>query len=33
MAPWQGKFIEYNKSQEKITIGDVFLSLESPIPL
>ncbi|CAG9326166.1 unnamed protein product [Blepharisma stoltei] len=30
MAPWEGKFIEYNKNQEKITIGDVHMSLESP---
>ena len=33
MAPWQNQFIEYSRNQEKITIGDVFLSLESPIPL
>lgn len=33
MAPWRGKFIEYSDSQERITIGDVCLGLESPIPL
>lgn len=32
-ASWQGKHLEFQKSQEKITIGDVFLSLESPIPM
>lgn len=33
MAPWEGKYIEYSRSQENITIGDVFVSLESPVPL
>lgn len=32
LAPWEGKLIEYSKNQEKITIGDVHLSLESPVP-
>jgi hypothetical protein len=32
LAPWEGKLIEYSRNQEKITIGDVHLSLESPIP-
>lgn len=32
LAPWEGKLIEYSRNQEKITIGDVHLSLESPVP-
>lgn len=32
LAPWDGKLIEYSRNQEKITIGDVHLSLESPTP-
>ena len=32
LAPWEGKLIEYSRNQEKITIGDVYLSLESPVP-
>ncbi|CAG9315580.1 unnamed protein product [Blepharisma stoltei] len=32
LASWEGKLIEFNRSQEKITIGDIYLSLESPVP-
>lgn len=32
LAQWDGKLIEYSRNQEKITIGDVHLSLESPMP-
>lgn len=32
LAPWEGKLIEFSRNQEKITIGDVHLSLESPVP-
>lgn len=32
LAPWEGKLIEFNRSQEKVTIGDMYLSLESPVP-
>lgn len=32
-ALWQGKYIEYTRTSEKISIGDIFLSLECPLPL
>ena len=32
LAPWEGKLIEYSRNQEKITIGDVHMSLEKPVP-
>jgi hypothetical protein len=32
LAQWEGKLIEYSRNHEKITIGDVHLSLECPVP-
>lgn len=32
MALWDGKIIEFTVNQEKFTVGDIFLSLENPVP-
>lgn len=32
LATWESKLIEYSRTQEKITVGDVYMSLDSPVP-